>query len=307
MSPPSSSGPQPTNLPGKWILAAQFIGTSRVDQEGIFSYISRCRTKKSIFKSKKDKGPGGEAGEDGTGRGFKGRSLYKHKWNADEAAAATTTAKGLLSGSAGKSSSEFDDDNIDEDSKRPSMMAFSSGRLVRVPSAIASSAAVSSGPEGSNGGSGAASAHSTAAVFEDPDNPEVVVSVKCPKVSVSPLSHGFLDETNVPFCLLQAEKGYFTVIKNVKQAHQIQDSGEFQEFNDDVEYILEGLGGHNKLSTRCLSTVTLASKCMEPSFRMHLRAHGSVTKFFAELKDAPDNPSLALCAATVLFVLSQDR
>jgi hypothetical protein len=64
------------------------------------------------------------------------------------------------------------------------------------------------------------------------------------------------------------------VIKNVKKGYQIQESGEFQEFNDDVDYILGGLGVTNSLSTRCLSTVTLASKCMEPSFRMHLRAHG---------------------------------
>lgn len=72
-----------------------------------------------------------------------------------------------------------------------------------------------------------------------------VVSVKCPK----------------------AQKEYFTVIKNVKKAHQIQDSGEFQEFNDDVDYIMDGLRPRNNLSTRCLSTVTLASKCMEPPFR----------------------------------------
>jgi hypothetical protein len=32
-----------------------------------------------------------------------------------------------------------------------------------------------------------------------------------------------------------------------------------------------------------------------------------VSRFFAELKDAPSNPSLALCTSTVLFVLSQDR
>ena len=72
-----------------------------------------------------------------------------------------------------------------------------------------------------------------------------VVSVKCPK----------------------AQKEYFTVIKNVKKAHQIQDSGEFQEFNDDVEYIMEGLQPRHNISTRCLSTVTLATKCMEPPFR----------------------------------------
>ena len=68
-----------------------------------------------------------------------------------------------------------------------------------------------------------------------------------------------------------------TVIKNVKKAHQIQDSGEFQEFNDDVEYIMDGLKMKKNVSTRCLSTVTLATKCMEPSFRMHLRAHGKLT------------------------------
>ena len=84
-------------------------------------------------------------------------------------------------------------------------------------------------------------------------------------------------------------------------------SGEFQEFNDDVEYILDGLHKRNNLPTRCLSTVTLATKCMEPPFRMHLRAHGTMNKFFAELRDAPQNPGLALCTSTVLFVLSQDR
>merc|ERR1719479_249411 len=46
---------------------------------------------------------------------------------------------------------------------------------------------------------------------------------------------------------------------------------------------------------------------MTPQFRMHLRAHGEVSKFFCELKDAPYNSSLALCTSTILFVLSQDR
>ena len=126
----------------------------------------------------------------------------------------------------------------------------------------------------------------TVAKGESPeDTMQEVVSVKCPK----------------------AQKDYYHVLKKTRKAHQIQDSGEFQEFNDDVEYILEGLNSRNSLSTRCLSTVKLASQCMEPSFRMHLRADGITSKFFAELKDSPNNPSLALCASTVLFVLSQDR
>ncbi|XP_016921535.1 protein wings apart-like isoform X1 [Apis cerana] len=102
-------------------------------------------------------------------------------------------------------------------------------------------------------------------------------------------------------------KGFYTVVKNVKKAHQIQESGEFQEFNDDVEYILDTLRENNPNATRCLSAIRLASKCMAPAFRMHVRAHGTVAKFFKALHDATKDQSLALCTATVMFVLSQDR
>ncbi|KAG8228189.1 hypothetical protein J437_LFUL008627 [Ladona fulva] len=102
-------------------------------------------------------------------------------------------------------------------------------------------------------------------------------------------------------------KEYYTVVRNVKKAHQIQESGEFQEFNDDVEYILDALQETNPMVTRCLSAISLAAKCMEPAFRMHLRAHGTVAKFFRALHDATCDPSLGLCTATVMFVLSQDR
>ncbi|OXU31202.1 hypothetical protein TSAR_007776, partial [Trichomalopsis sarcophagae] len=81
-------------------------------------------------------------------------------------------------------------------------------------------------------------------------------------------------------------KGFYTVVKNVKKAHQIQESGEFQEFNDDVEYILDTLRENNPNGTRCLSAIRLASKCMAPAFRMHVRAHGTVAKFFKALHDA---------------------
>ena len=40
---------------------------------------------------------------------------------------------------------------------------------------------------------------------------------------------------------------------------------------------------------------------------MHLRAHGTMSVLLKELKDAPKDAGLALCTATVLFVLSQDR
>lgn len=75
-------------------------------------------------------------------------------------------------------------------------------------------------------------------------------------------------------------KDYYPVVRNVKTAHQIQEIGEYQEMDDDVEYILDALQPHNPPATRCLSALQLAAKCMMPAFRMHVRAHGVVTKFF---------------------------
>lgn len=114
---------------------------------------------------------------------------------------------------------------------------------------------------------------------------DAVTSVKCPRQA----------------------RGLYTVVRNVKKAYQCHESGETQEFNDDIEYLLEGVQPGNPIGARCLSVVGLASKCMVPAFRMHLRAHGIVCKFFSALTDAPSDPSLSLCTATLFFVLSQDR
>lgn len=54
------------------------------------------------------------------------------------------------------------------------------------------------------------------------------------------------------------------------------------------------------MSTRCLSAITLASKCMTPAFRMHVRAHNTVTKFFRALHDATKDQVL-FCLSTYLF------
>ena len=231
--------------------------------------------RKAIFKSKRENG-GGAGGKKGLG-------LYRHKWNSgpletEEDFRKEVMTRAVLRGLP-KDGMDFDDE--DSDQRVPPLPgAFRQQRQQDDPPPTEMSFAtsklvrVASAP-------GAPAARMGA--FDE--TVQEVVSVKCPK----------------------EQKDYYMVIKNVKKAHQIQDSGEFQEFNDDVDYILGGLGARNSLSTRCLSTITLASKCMEPSFRMHLRAHGTVTKFFGELRDAPKNSSLALCASTVLFVLSQDR
>ncbi|XP_037937481.1 protein wings apart-like [Teleopsis dalmanni] len=101
-------------------------------------------------------------------------------------------------------------------------------------------------------------------------------------------------------------KEYYTVVRNVKAAHQIQEIGEYQEMDDDVEYILDALQPHNPTPTRCLSALQLATKCMTPAFRMHVRAHGVVTKFFKALSDANKNLSLGLCTSAIMYILSQE-
>ncbi|XP_063705911.1 protein wings apart-like [Culicoides brevitarsis] len=139
--------------------------------------------------------------------------------------------------------------------------------------------------------------------FDDFDGPS---TTEHNKISVTKsLAEEFGDDkdTQEP---LKERKGSYMFVRNVKKAHQMQEIGEFQELDDDVEYILSALQKDNPMSTRCLSALQLASKCITPAFRMHVRAHGIVTKFFRSLRDAPSDPNLGLCTATVLFVLSQD-
>ena len=102
-------------------------------------------------------------------------------------------------------------------------------------------------------------------------------------------------------------KELYTVVKNVKEAHECQEHGETQEFSDDIEYLLAGLKEGEPMSTRCLSCIGLAQKCILPSFRMHIRAHGTVAVIFGNLHDAGSDPSLALCTALLMFMLSRDR
>ncbi len=285
---------EPGSVPGKATLPAvkeestsEDVFTAPVSRSSSQPAIPGPSTSSTSSASISAAGPSGQAGPprrrgaifkskrtNGAAEGKKGLSLYKHKWNAgpvetEEDFRKEVVTRAVLRGlPPEKDSLDFDDPD-DGDGRVPPLHR----RPTELPPTDMSFAAskltrVASAPPGR-----------IDETFQE------VVSVKCPK----------------------EQKDYYMVIKNVKKAHQIQDSGEFQEFNDDVDYILGGLGAKNGLSTRCLSTVTLASKCMEPGFRMHLRAHGTVTQFFSELRDSPKNPALALCASTVLFVLSQDR
>ncbi|CAB1311944.1 unnamed protein product [Coregonus sp. 'balchen'] len=89
--------------------------------------------------------------------------------------------------------------------------------------------------------------------------------------------------------------------------NDVVEFGENQEFTDDFEYLATGLKSGQPLNTRCLSVISLATRCAMPSFRMHLRARGKVAQVFKTLNDAPQHPNLSLCTASLMYILSRDR
>ncbi|XP_056147614.1 wings apart-like protein homolog isoform X2 [Lampris incognitus] len=102
-------------------------------------------------------------------------------------------------------------------------------------------------------------------------------------------------------------KELYTVVQHVKHFNDVVEFGENQEFTDDFEYLETGLKSSQPLNTRCLSIISLATRCAMPSFRMHLRARGKVAQVFKMLSDAPQHPNLALCSAALMYILSRDR
>ncbi|XP_048863872.1 wings apart-like protein homolog [Brienomyrus brachyistius] len=102
-------------------------------------------------------------------------------------------------------------------------------------------------------------------------------------------------------------KELYTVVQHVKHFNDVVEFGENQEFTDDFEYLETGLKSGQPLNTRCLSIISLATRCAMPSFRMHLRARGKVAQVFKTLNDAPQHPNLALCTASLMYILSRDR
>ncbi|XP_037127356.1 wings apart-like protein homolog [Syngnathus acus] len=102
-------------------------------------------------------------------------------------------------------------------------------------------------------------------------------------------------------------KELYTVVQHVKHFNDVVEFGENQEFTDDFEYLETGLKSSQPLNTRCLSIISLATRCAMPSFRMHLRARGKVAQVFKMLSDSSQHPNLALCTAALMYILSRDR
>ncbi|XP_022062758.1 wings apart-like protein homolog [Acanthochromis polyacanthus] len=137
-------------------------------------------------------------------------------------------------------------------------------------------------------------------VFKAPPPPPKVT--KCVSVPTDP----YQDTVTTLKCRKE-HKELYTVVQHVKHFNDVVEFGENQEFTDDFEYLATGLKSGQPLNTRCLSVISLATRCAMPSFRMHLRARGKVAQVFKTLNDAPQHPNLALCTASLMYILSRDR
>ncbi|XP_061731982.1 wings apart-like protein homolog [Nerophis ophidion] len=137
-------------------------------------------------------------------------------------------------------------------------------------------------------------------VFKAPPPPPKVT--KCVSVPSDP----YQDTVTTLKCRKE-HKELFTVVQHVKHFNDVVEFGENQEFTDDFEYLAAGLKSGQPLNTRCLSVIGLATRCAMPSFRMHLRARGKVAQVFKTLIDAPQHHNLAMCTASLMYILSRDR
>uniref|UniRef100_A0A671YRT0 Wings apart-like protein homolog n=1 Tax=Sparus aurata TaxID=8175 RepID=A0A671YRT0_SPAAU len=112
----------------------------------------------------------------------------------------------------------------------------------------------------------------------------------------------------IPVPPLPRSQTLYTVVQHVKHFNDVVEFGENQEFTDDFEYLETGLKSSQPLNTRCLSIISLATRCAMPSFRMHLRARGKVAQVFKILSDSLlFHQNLALCTAALMYILSRDR
>ncbi|CAF3346872.1 unnamed protein product [Rotaria sp. Silwood2] len=102
------------------------------------------------------------------------------------------------------------------------------------------------------------------------------------------------------------QKKMYTIVPNIRQPATCEELGETQSYIDDMEYLLAGFQTDKLLGSRCLSAVKFAELCVKPSFRMHLRTESALERVLDLLKDAPEVPSLNLCTAFILYVLSSD-
>ncbi|VDL99385.1 unnamed protein product [Schistocephalus solidus] len=82
------------------------------------------------------------------------------------------------------------------------------------------------------------------------------------------------------------QKSLYTVVQRVKDAYECQERGEVQHALDDMTYLIDGLADTNSTSTRSLSILTLANKCLSSASRDLIHAYDLMKQVCRNLHDA---------------------
>uniref|UniRef100_A0A672JLZ2 WAPL domain-containing protein n=1 Tax=Salarias fasciatus TaxID=181472 RepID=A0A672JLZ2_SALFA len=266
---------------------------------------TKTETKLEFFGFEDKEDQGGDEGSEGS---MAGKSSYKIKYfgfddlsesDSDDESSQAKEKKAKKAAAALAALSSSVDSPHTSDSQ-DSQASSNTGRLLCFPlRAVLSS---SSSGSGSGGGSGSKdnNSHKDDGVFKAPPPPPKVI--KTETIPTRPNQ----DIVTTLKCRKE-HKELYTVVQHVKHFNDVVEFGENQEFTDDFEYLETGLKSSQPLNTRCLSIISLATRCAMPSFRMHLRARGKVAQVFKMLSDAPQHPNLALCTAALMYILSRDR
>lgn len=142
--------------------------------------------------------------------------------------------------------------------------------------------------------------------FDFEDDPVTVTSDREPRLKKVTSNIDFDNESS-KLKVTREHKQVYTVVKEVRGAHECLEHGETDDFETDIAYILHSLSPKSSLNVRCLSATQLITKSCITAFRMHLRAHETLSKVLELLSDSADFPSLGLCTAALFFLLSRDR
>uniref|UniRef100_A0A8R1HM53 WAPL domain-containing protein n=1 Tax=Caenorhabditis japonica TaxID=281687 RepID=A0A8R1HM53_CAEJA len=96
-------------------------------------------------------------------------------------------------------------------------------------------------------------------------------------------------------------------IKHIKDPNELRESGEYDDFKQDIVYILSSLqsGGASE-NVKCLSAISLAKKCVSPDFRQFIKSENMAKGIVKALLESPEDDLFALSAATVIYLLTRD-
>ncbi|KAJ3206562.1 hypothetical protein HDU82_004433 [Entophlyctis luteolus] len=93
-----------------------------------------------------------------------------------------------------------------------------------------------------------------------------------------------------------------TELRNV---HELRESGKATRFTDEVEYITSGLSTKNSLGMRRASYLELAAKVMNEQFLLKARAHNVLSRFCECIDDS--DQIITTISLYIVFVMSRNR